>query len=344
MTRIKSVDFFRLIALISVICIHTTPFKKDFITSDEIWKYIPVAINQIARFAVPFFFVISGYFWGLKIRRGENPIFVSNGSSKKLIYVFLIWSLIYLIPHSPDGIIEYGILGPLNNAYWNLSDLLSNPIRLMMEGTKVHLWFLIALLFSLNISAIFLSRNWEKALILLSICLYIFGLLAKAYSATPFGFEMDFNTRNGPFFGTALFVTGYIISNYKPTIEWVKYGTLIFMFGLVLHFSELYYLWKYYNTSLYQDYVIGTYFMGLGVSLIALSNNDFLKLESLSSMGKYSLGIYSIHFIFIDMFKFIERHLYTPIWEIGYVATVFILSFLTIKYLSKFKYLKKIMV
>jgi len=73
MNRISSVDTIRLLAIISVIAIHTRPFSYNE-DSGELYYYLDIFINQMARFAVPFFFVISGYFWGVKIRNGADII------------------------------------------------------------------------------------------------------------------------------------------------------------------------------------------------------------------------------------------------------------------------------
>lgn len=57
MSRIESVDIFRLIAIVAVITIHTSPFRADVIIESEAYKYLDVIFNQLSRFAVPFFFV-----------------------------------------------------------------------------------------------------------------------------------------------------------------------------------------------------------------------------------------------------------------------------------------------
>ena len=168
--------------------------------------------------------------------------------------------------------------------------------------------------------------------------------MAKAYAGTPIGINIAFNTRNGPFFGTLLFVSGYMISGSFANIKWLKYGFLICCFGIVLHFSELYVLWKYFETTPIQDYLVGTYFMGVGIAIASLSNHPVLQNSALSSIGQMALGIYAVHFIFVDIFNPIDKRLDSPFWEIGYVVFVLILSIITVTFLSRIKVVRKIVV
>ncbi|MEK7748383.1 MAG: acyltransferase [Nitrospirota bacterium] len=344
MNRIESVDVFRLLAVIAVITLHSAPLSADLARDDEIYKYLDVVMNQIARFAVPFFFVISGYFWGLKVRRTDNPIPLTNIMAKRIGIIFISWCFIYLLPLNLSSIFEYGILGPVKVVYWNILNLAKQPTTLLMQGTRDHLWFLVGLLFSLYISVFFVHKRFVKTLFVFSIFLYTFGLLAKAYSSTPVGIDVDFNTRNGPFFGLLLFVSGFMISRFDPSVKWLSYGLLISCFGFVLHFSEIYLLWKYFGISLEQDYVIGTYFMGVGVATVALSNHRIFRVPALSTIGRMVLGIYAIHVIFVDLFRVVDKQIDHPFWEISYVILVLGLSVVSVVLLSKNRITQKIVV
>jgi len=72
--RIKSVDVIRLLAITAVIVIHTSTFKN---IPGDLYENLFIILNQLSRFAVPFFFVIAGYFWGKKIRSGDSVTQVS---------------------------------------------------------------------------------------------------------------------------------------------------------------------------------------------------------------------------------------------------------------------------
>jgi surface polysaccharide O-acyltransferase-like enzyme len=57
--RIESIDAMRVLAMLAVIQIHSTWYSKVNVTSLD----LATIADQLARFAVPFFFVISGYLW-----------------------------------------------------------------------------------------------------------------------------------------------------------------------------------------------------------------------------------------------------------------------------------------
>lgn len=51
--RIKSIELFRVISIIAVILIHTTPFSASGPLGERL--DLATILNQLARFAVPFF-------------------------------------------------------------------------------------------------------------------------------------------------------------------------------------------------------------------------------------------------------------------------------------------------
>ncbi len=341
--RIESVDLFRLLAILAVIIIHISWFKHDTVqnalnTEQTLYFFF----NQLSRFAVPFFFIISGYFWGIKVAQSSEVLKKSLSIAKKLLFLFVTWSIIYLLPLNLGAIYNYGILGPIKVSYWNLIDLLQNPTVILIQGTKVHLWFLMALLNALLISALFIHKKQEKLLVVLALGLYFFGVLAKAYSDTPWGLNFAFDTRNGPFFSTIFFVTGYILSTKNRAGIWFYYGLGVFFIGGIIHYIESRFLWHNYHILPLHEYLVGTYFMGLGVALIALSNKAWLQHKSLSQLGQLTLGIYAVHFIYVDIFKPFDLINDGFLWELFHITIVMMLSIFTTRLLSKYAVTRKL--
>lgn len=340
--RIQSVDSIRLLAIICVIAIHTTPFSATEAQNAQYFT-LGLLIDQISRFAVPFFFVVSGYFWGLKVRnRSQNITNATNSMAKRLFVIFACWSLIYLIPYNISAIYEHGIFGPIKVSYWNLIGLINNPSYFFFQGTKVHLWFIIALIISLYISYFFIILKQERILLLFSIFLYLTGVMLNSYSDSNLGMHVEFNTRNGPFFGTLLFVSGYFISKFKPDSTWFTYGVLLLLTGLIIQFLEITTLYKLFGTKMLHDYVFSTCLMGIGVALIALSNNKLLHFNGISKIGSMTLGIYAVHYIYVDLFLLLDKRIDAAWWEISYVFIVLILSIITTLLLAKSSLLKRI--
>jgi surface polysaccharide O-acyltransferase-like enzyme len=346
MERVQGIDTFRVLAIFAVIIIHTSPFA-EYNYGNYFYKYINLALNQASRFAVPFFFIVSGYLWGVKVRLGNCPILTAIRSIKRILFIFCIWSLIYLLPYNFEtlrqSIYTYGFIGPIKLIYWDISDQLQNPLKLLMQGTSAHLWFLVALSLSMGISAVFIKRTSFNLLFIFSLMLYVYGVLAKSYANTPIGIAVEFNTRNGPFFGTFLFVNGYYLSGLKIKEHWLKIGFFVFIFGFMLHFLELYMLWKYFETPPIQDYVFGTALMGLGASIMSISNNSYINLKCLSGFGQLALGIYLVHIIIIkNLVKPADYFLMSIFWEISKPFLVFALSILLVSAMAKNKSMKRI--
>jgi surface polysaccharide O-acyltransferase-like enzyme len=346
MRRIQSIDAFRFLAIIGVIVIHTTRLKGDELK--DAYDYFYVAINQGSRFAVPFFFIISGFFFAKKISVRDTVLPVAEKILKRLGLIWLFFCMVYILPYDLFSVFEYGVAGPVKMVYWNLENIISDPVRLVFEGSKGHLWFLVSLANSVLIATLFL-RYWKKnpllPLIIVSVALYIFGLLAKSYSETPLGIHIDFNTRNGPFFSTIFFVLGYVLSYINFSQKYFAYGFMIMALGYGIHFWEIYYLYSAYGVSpASHDYVVGTVLVGLGGAWMALSGHPLLKITSASRIGKYTLGIYGIHFVFIDLLMHIDKQLSSPAWEIVYVGLVFLLSSGVTLIAAKYDRLKKVLI
>lgn len=325
MARIDSVDTIRVIAITAVIAIHIGPFRHMSAGSlgpFELW----LVINQLGRFAVPFFFVVSGFFWGQKIDEGRGIVSTSIAMSRRIITIFIGWSVIYLCVDVSlrvrdvyrDSGSAVSLVDIAKHAYWFLIVRLSDPVTILFEGTREHLWFLAALVWCVAISAVLIAKGCTKTLIGLAAFLYVLGLLGKAYAQTPLGIDMPINTRDGPFFGLLLFTTGYLLAKRRTKVNAFQGGLVALLVGIVLHFAEVGYLNHRFGTDLAQDYVVGTYLMGVGAALIALSNRDGLRSAWSSSIGPHVLGIYAIHQLFVQLLKPLAAESSSALWNYGW--------------------------
>ena len=85
--RDATIDFFRVIASILVILIHTAVREHT-----PVLYFISVTIG---RYAVPFFMIVSGYFYFLKPGKERLKKILSN-----VLWLWFIWNIIYI----PNGI------------------------------------------------------------------------------------------------------------------------------------------------------------------------------------------------------------------------------------------------
>lgn len=195
------------------------------------------------------------------------------------------------------------------------------------EGTKVHLWFLASLVSCLFIGLILLSIDMTRGFIILSALFYLIALAGKAYADAPIGFQSSFNFRNGPFFGLIFFASGYVLQRKGPKGSWLVLGFLMIGMGFLLSFYELIFIHERWGSSMSHDFVLGTYFLGVGVAMIALSDRSIFHFQLTSRLGPFMLGTYAIHFLFIDLIRpYGTEYAGYIIWELGYPLSVFILS------------------
>jgi surface polysaccharide O-acyltransferase-like enzyme len=342
MSRVQSVDAVRALAVLAVIVIHTTPFADP---SSPFGSRLDLAVmlNQFSRFAVPYFFVVSGYFWSSKFTGRDQVVMPTVKMLKRVAYIFMAWSVIYLLPTNLSVVLSSGAMGFIKVFYWNILSIIDHPWMFVLQCTKEHLWFLVSLWMCLLISGLMLFMNLNRALMFLAISLYAIGLCGKAYAVTPIGFHVDFNFIYGPFFGLIFFAVGHQMRRWGAKVAWFWPGLMLAVIGYVMQFFELLALNRYWDGRLIQDYVLGTLFIGVGVAMMALSTQHLLRVPFLERVGRLGLGVYASHFVFVDLLSPLDQmYAGSPWWDIFYTVTVFLLAYFTAHLMSKYRYTRRI--
>lgn len=226
------IDLFRVIAAILIIAIHTSPFGSYSTWTDF------VLTRVIARIAVPFFFMTSGFFL---ISRYQYSTKKLGMFVKKIVWIYGAAIVLYI---------------PINiyNGYFQAENLLPNIIKdIVFDGTMYHLWYLPASLIGGGI-AWYLVRKLEynKAFTVAAV-LYFVGLFGDSYygiieSNTVLNgfytllFQVSDYTRNGIFFAPIFFVLGGWIADSKihfsQIMAWILFGLMMLLMlveGLILH-------------------------------------------------------------------------------------------------------------
>jgi surface polysaccharide O-acyltransferase-like enzyme len=335
-SRLASVDTVRILAILGVICLHCQPFSPYRMSGDSAsWHFLFTAISYASRFAVPFFFCIAGYFWGLKIQKGQDIGSVSLSMAKRIASVFFFWLIAYSILNYFEINAKSRFPTALASVSEVSSEMLRRPRFWLSGGFAPHLWFLPALLCSIIIAWVLLRFRANRLLIALSILLYVAGVLARAYKETSVGFALtlfghSLDTRDGPFFGTLFFVTGYFLSARPPKARWLRIGGGLLTVGLLLQaleFEMIHSLLHAPPVGLYsQDYVFGTYAMGIGATMIALAPWRYLVNPSFARLGRLTLGIYCSHGIFVTLLMPAVMFHNSPLSECLYPIVVLLLS------------------
>ena len=203
------IDYFRFAAAFMVIAIHVAPLADWNETADYLITYC------LARVAVPFFFMTTGFFVlapyltsGFRKKRTLCRFLMKN------TMLYLAVSLLYL------PVIIYSEQLPQNFPEF-LKDLL-------LDGTFYHLWYFPAVLTGCLV-LILLCRLSVTAAAVFSIIAYAIGLLGDSYygivkdipvvSSIYDGiFQISSYTRNGIFFAPIFILLGALTAIYRIRI------------------------------------------------------------------------------------------------------------------------------
>ncbi|MEZ9560925.1 acyltransferase [Vibrio splendidus] len=281
----------RVIAILAIIGLHGQ-MALTYWQIDEV-PWIGYVLNQAARFAVPLFFLISGYL--IQPKLAASPWETVLNYSKPLLKVWLAWSIICLVmPFNLAKVEEFGYLGE-REGYWGF--LMSTPLNSFLEGGLVHLWFIPALVCAVLIIALLVELKLNKLLLPIAIALYGYGVLAGSY-ATLTGLEAPFFTRNGPFFGTLMVTLGFLIRQNQWKVSSTKALGLLAL-GMLIHFAEAAWLTTFDVGFNMNDFLFGTALWGMGVFMWLLANPNMGNYAWVRAISNRMLGIYVSHLLII---------------------------------------------
>lgn len=334
---ISSIEVLRFASIFAIIIIHVLciiPAKKDMLLS---------FMDQACRFAVPVFFLISGYLFG-KSSEETGSHSIPWPYLAKLLCFFIAWTLIYwLLLPALKGYFKYGDFATsLNDAVAALlREISAHPINFCMVGYW-HLWFLMALASGIIIVSLFSREKVRRYLLPVAFILYIIGLLGGSYSKTPAGITYlanHFNVRNGPFFSTIFVAAGWWIYNNRIRFS-ARTAFAVFIAGYLMHMAEAVILWKTFGRPIHSnDYVFGTLLFGIGIFMLALAKPDFGRNIISREIGGMVLGVYLIHIFVLRVLKF--GFLFnTPVstaWQIFLPFWTLVWSLLFVGILRNFK-------
>lgn len=253
------IDLFRVIAAILIIAIHTSPFG-----SYNTWADF-VLTRVIARVAVPFFFMTSGFFLISRYQYSTKKLGVFV---KKTAWIYGAAIVLYI---------------PINlyNGYFQAENLLPNIVKdIVFDGTMYHLWYLPASL-SGGVFVWYLVRRleYDRAFAVAAV-LYFIGLFGDSYYGLienntvlngfyTLLFQVSDYTRNGIFFAPIFFLLGGWIADsgihFSRIMAWVLFvSMMLFMLveGLILHqfhlqrHDSMYFFWCHACIFCFKRYYI----------------------------------------------------------------------------------------
>lgn len=310
--RHPRIEAFRFYSIILILIGHTLYFEKLDLNL-PIAKLFTFGIALLARSTIPFFFILSGFFLGGKII--DAPLQATSIARKytwRLGILFLVWSAIYALSDPSRS--------------WVL--LTEHPGRLIFEGTQIHLWFLVSLILTVWLFALWPMARNSWTFLALGGGLYFFGLMGGPYRLSALGLDLHFNTRDGIFFSTLFFGIGAWFHVNKPNVPQTT-ALWIYFIGMAIFGMESFFLSSQYRLDpLYNDFVLGSIPYGVGLFLVAY-RFDPSRMDKLAApMAVYVLGMYMSHILIIDLLLKPLSRLFSPgNWPL---AIPFLVCFLTL--------------
>ncbi len=260
-------DSFKFLAAFAVMHLHTTLGNVG-----EEWSTV---IRLACRWAVPFFFLSSGYYLAKKHQRSAITIISIKGNLVNLIGIFLIANLVYIAYAISSGYIWF-----------------HNDVKYLWIGSFWHLWFIGSMIFA-YLLIWFVDEVWGRNV------LYILGFLTLLACITISAFSprlpLPINYTEIPRFmsGFAFMVVGIFLAR----LDLQKFNRP-FIITLLILAIPITYIEIYLGNDHFRRYDIE---LSIGISLIAisifiLSHIFTVSKNKLSTIGKrHSLFIYLYH-------------------------------------------------
>lgn len=300
--NIQYLDSLRVLATIAVILIHvaTPVMNMNFGRNTGFWS-IGVVINNLVRFAVPLFLVLSGA--TLLTKQYSLVEFYKKRMSRVLI-PFLFWLPAYWVfrwfmlrewerPYRFDAIVRWG------------TDLF------VREGVSVHLWFvymiLLLYLFIPFIAIILKSASRKSIVIFLVVWMLINHL--QLFGVFNIGsFSLLFQKLYGYMLYIGYLVLGYYLHTLNSQYRLSRISAFkLYIFTVVI--ASLFTFYLSVQSGKQTLTVMNTFTLNTLLQVVAvyflLKNIEFKNkylVRFIQTISNYSFGIYLVHIMVISLF------------------------------------------
>lgn len=267
----------KIIAAFFVVCIHVH-FPGDF----------GRGVVAVARFAVPFFFMVSGFFSFY-----ENRDVLNIKYKRKIKHLLILFggSLLMYFIYNALGSIMNGTLGGYLKGIFSFQSLIElfvfNHVRVMEA-----LWFLPALIYATLIFFVFEKTGITKKVYFLIPVLFLAGVVLREIPEfadnTPEIMSKAYLCRNFLFVGLPFFMLGHFTKVNEEKIKSIFSNTALVIIMLVGTAEAVAVDLLHTQKSLY----IGTFFAVFALFVFAVKNEDKINVPRIASMGAaYSLYV-----------------------------------------------------
>lgn len=317
--------------------IHTTTRTLEATFFNLTKTPLTLFLNQAARFAVPLFFMISGFVLELNFRSNENYLVYLKKRFSRIIVPYVFWSFIYYFliykKHAEDFF-----------------------IALLKGDASYQLYFIPTLLVFYLLFPILhkylriIGNKW----LMLTLAFIEFLFLYFDYFVHPLGF---FYPLSIAFLNYFTFLFGiYLADNQEKFISFIRkwrlflMSTSLFLAFYIFWEGETLYLKTHNYLSFYSQWrpSVLIYTIVLGGTLYYIFDRKYKSLVLIKTLARLSFFVFFIHVIILEQFwKFFGKDIFaingeTMWWDLLFFAVVAIISFSLAFLAHKIPYLSKI--
>lgn len=272
--------------------------RWSYVGGPPLQESIGFTLMTLSRLAVPFFFLTSGYLLKMKLDTEEDETGYCKRYLKKIGMYYLIGSVIFF---------GMKFLVFTLNSYLNLDVASTLELKVLSSGgiyhllytgkaTGEHLWFLLALFYS--VALIYLSYRYDvfEKLLGTAIVLHLAAILSRTYLIQD---QLPIPQDDMLFFGLFFTATGFYIKKKEARNLWsasllLKTASLI----NILHFAERILITVYFEN--YTPYFWGNYSLltapaAITLFLYFLKRKELGRNSRINSYGKRTIWIYVLH-------------------------------------------------
>jgi len=279
--RNASLDALRVLSLFGIVTLHVA--GGGFADN----KPLGFVVDELSRFAVPVFFLMSAYFW--KDADLAAPLRLAGKVARRVMPAFAIVLALTIairlleggrpgFEATPDGLL----------------------LLLWSGGPAFHLWFLPALVLGSAIVATLIKFTGLRWTLAIALALYAIGTIIGAYSKPLFGHGFPFwMDRNGLFFAPVFLVAGIVLRRHRAALAGWPIPAIIaaLVAFAALHLAEGYFVVGRY--ALGHDYSLAT--LGYALSVAVLFMRIELASPIWSTLGQATFGAYLIHLLVLKV-------------------------------------------
>ncbi len=330
---VKSIDSLRTFSIFAVILIHTTTRTLESAGYNLHAFEITLFLNQLARFAVPLFFLISGFVLELNSDLHLNYLGYLKKRLGKIFVPYIFWSLIY-----------YLFIYNQNH---------DNFVRVLLTGNASYQLYFIPTLLIFYIIFPLLHKIYKfianiPALIVLGISQIY--LMHQDYTIKQFSFADPIRILLLAYF---VFILGMVIARNRnrilEIISKVKFW-LIPLTGYLLFYvfneGKSRYFTTYNIQAFYSQWRISVlvYTLCLGALLFYIFENPKLQSKIMETMSKLSFLVFFIHVIILEViWSLLGKLIFDkPMFDILFFTLVAGVSFGVAYLIHKIPNLKKV--